>query len=74
MALAAGADPRILIGLIGGVALSRTIEGMLYGVSPRDPLTLLAVAAFLAFIAVMASYIPARRAARADPMDTLRLE
>jgi len=64
----------IVIGLAGAIAVSRTIEGMLYGVGARDPLTLLAVAAFLAFIALVAAYIPARRAARADPMVTLRLE
>src|SRR6185503_19824279 len=61
----------IIIGLAGAIAVSRTIEGMLYGVGARDPLTLLAVAAFLAFIALVAAYIPARRAARADPMVTL---
>ena len=56
------------------MALSRTIEGMLYGVGARDTLTLLAVAPFLAGIALVAAYIPARRAARADPTATLRLE
>jgi len=47
---------------------------MLYGVGARDPLTLVVVAGFLASIALAAAYIPARRAARADPMKTLRLE
>jgi putative ABC transport system permease protein len=47
---------------------------MLYGVGTRDPLTFFAVAAFLAFIALVATYLPARRAARADPMVTLRSE
>jgi len=56
------------------LALSRTVEGMLYGVGARDPLTLVVVAGFLASIALAAAYIPARRAARADPMKTLRLE
>jgi predicted permease len=64
----------IVVGLVGAMALSRTIEGMLYGVGARDPLTLVAVAAFLAFVALVAAYVPARRAARADPMVTLRLE
>jgi len=64
----------IVIGLAGAMALSRTVEGMLYGVGARDPLTLVVVAGFLAAIALVAAYIPARRAARADPMKTLRLE
>jgi putative ABC transport system permease protein len=68
------ASTGIIIGLAGAMALSRTIEGMLYGVGARDPLTLVAVAAFLAFIALVATYLPARRAARSDPMVTLRLE
>jgi putative ABC transport system permease protein len=64
----------IVIGLAGAIALSRTIEGMLYGVGARDPITLIAVAAFLVLVALLATYLPARRAAGADPMVTLRLE
>jgi putative ABC transport system permease protein len=62
------------IGLAGALALSRAISGMLFGLSPSDPATLGGVAALLAAVALLASYIPARRATRVDPVEALRAE
>jgi predicted permease len=63
--------------LIGGVAaagLTRLMRGLLYGVSPTDPLTFATIAAALISIATVASYFPARRATRTDPVKALRSE
>jgi ABC-type antimicrobial peptide transport system permease subunit len=62
------------IGLAGAIALTRYIEGMLYGVKPLDPLTYVAVVALFAAVTSIASYVPARRATRIDPMTALRYE
>jgi putative ABC transport system permease protein len=62
------------LGLAGALALTRYLEGMLYSVTPLDPLTYVAVAALFAFVASIASYLPARRATRIDPMTALRYE
>ena len=64
----------ILIGLIGSLLLGRFLLSFLYGVKPTDPLTLGAVVSLLLGIAVVACYIPARRAAKVDPMVALRYE
>jgi putative ABC transport system permease protein len=64
----------ILIGLAGSFALTRLIEGQLYGVKPTDPLTLAAVSALLCLVTAAACVIPARRAMRVDPMVALRYE
>lgn len=64
----------VTIGLALAVGLTRLMAGLLFGVSPVDPLTFLAVAAGLTGVAVLASYLPARRAAGVDPMDVLRAE
>jgi ABC-type lipoprotein release transport system permease subunit len=47
---------------------------MLYGVSPLDPTVFVAMPAILVIVALLATYLPARRAARADPMEALRAE
>jgi putative ABC transport system permease protein len=65
-------------GLAAGVALAaaitRLIRDLLFGVTPGDTMTYVAVAAALLAIAVLASYLPARRAARIDPITALRYE
>ena len=53
---------------------TRALRNLLYGVTPGDPLTLATVVALLAMVAMMACYWPARRAARLDPVETLRHE
>jgi predicted permease len=62
------------IGLIGAFALTRLMGSLLFGVQSTDPLTFVVIAMLLAVIALLASYIPARRAARIDPMVSLRCE
>jgi predicted permease len=62
------------IGVAGSLALTRLMKGLLYGVSPTDPLTFVAVVALLVSVALVACYIPARRAMRVDPMTALRHE
>ena len=66
------------LGLIAGLGLSlivsRALQGALFGVSPTDPITLVAVASILAVVAAVASLIPARRAMRVDPIVALRME
>jgi len=62
------------IGAVGAAFLTRFMSGFLYGVSPTDPPTFAAIALFLSAIALAASYFPARRATRVDPMVALRYE
>jgi predicted permease len=62
----------LLVGLGGALSLSRLLASMLYGVGPRDPIALAAVAIVLTTVAFVASYLPARRAARVDPLIALR--
>jgi putative ABC transport system permease protein len=71
---AALAGVGILIGLFGAFALSRVVAGMLYDVTAGDPVTLAGVSLLLAAVALLACYIPARRATRVDPIITLREE
>lgn len=62
----------VVIGLIGAGAATRILSSLLFEVSPTDPLTLVAVGTFLVLLAALASYAPARRAARVDPIEVLR--
>jgi putative ABC transport system permease protein len=64
----------VALGLAGAAMLSRVMAGLLFGVTPRDPLTFGAGAAVLLVVAVLASYVPARRAARVEPVTALRAE
>lgn len=64
----------VSIGIVAALVMTRFMGGLLFGVSPVDPLTFAAVAILLAGVALVASYLPARRAMRIDPMIALRCE
>jgi putative ABC transport system permease protein len=64
----------VALGLLGAFLLTRVLEGLLFAVSARDPITFLGVAVLLLLAALIACYVPARRAAHADPMSALRSE
>ena len=68
------AIPGVLIGLLGSLAFTRMMRGLLFGVSPRDPLTFVAIPVLLVLVALLASYIPAQRATRVDPTVSLHSE
>jgi len=64
----------LVIGIAGSAGLTRLMTGMLYEVRPLDPLVLGSVSLLLAFVALFASYLPARRAAKIDPITALRCD
>ncbi|MGD2093378.1 MAG: ABC transporter permease [Phycisphaerales bacterium] len=64
----------VSLGLIGALVLTRLLTGFLFGVSSRDPITLFTVIGVLVIIALLACYVPARRAAKTNPMEALRYE
>jgi putative ABC transport system permease protein len=64
----------MLAGLAGAMALGRVLSGLLFGVAASDPTVFAGAAGLLAVAAVVAAYVPARRAASASPLDALRAE
>ena len=64
----------MVLGLAGAVAATRLLTSFLFEVKPGDPITYLEVAVLLALVAMAASYLPARRATRIDPLTALRQE
>jgi putative ABC transport system permease protein len=64
----------VAIGLVASIALTRTIKNLLFGVSATDPATFIAISLLLALVALLACWIPGRRATKVDPMTTLRTE
>jgi putative ABC transport system permease protein len=64
----------VVIGLLGSLALTRFLASLLFEVKPADPLVLVAVALLLSAVALLASYLPGRRATKIDPMEALRYE
>jgi ABC-type antimicrobial peptide transport system permease subunit len=63
-----------MVGGVAAYALTRLMRSMVFGVSTSDPATYAAVAALLLVVALLAAYIPARKATRIDPMIALRAE
>jgi ABC-type antimicrobial peptide transport system permease subunit len=64
----------ILLGLGGALAATHLLSGLLYDVQPSDPRTFAAISLLLAGVALLAGYVPARRASAIDPAITLRVE
>jgi ABC-type antimicrobial peptide transport system permease subunit len=64
----------IAVGLIAALIGSRLIQSLLYGVSPRDPAVFAVTTLFLLGVALLACWLPARRAARLSPLEALRTE
>jgi ABC-type antimicrobial peptide transport system permease subunit len=68
------AIPGVVIGPLGSLVFTRMMRGLLFGLSPTDPLTFAAIPLLLVSVAVLASYIPAQRATRVDPTVSLHSE
>jgi predicted permease len=64
----------VCVGIVSAIAISRVLSGLLLGVSSRDPMTFAGISVLLAAVALVACYLPARRAARLDPSTALRCE
>jgi ABC-type antimicrobial peptide transport system permease subunit len=64
----------IAVGMVGSAGFTRLMQSLLFGISPLDPITFAVVPIVLAAAAVLASYLPARRAVSVDPVETLRAE
>ena len=64
----------LVIGLFGSAVLTRLLQGLLYETEPLDPLTFVGMSLALFIVGLFASYLPARRAAAVDPMESLRME
>jgi len=64
----------LMLGLVGAFACTRLMSNLLFGIAATDPATFLAISLLLIFIALLASYVPAQRAARVDPVVSLRYE
>ena len=68
------AVPGTILGVLLALSLGRVVQNLIYGVSPADPVILSTVVLLVLTVALIASYVPARRASRSDPMTTLRAE
>jgi ABC-type antimicrobial peptide transport system permease subunit len=64
----------VVIGLAGAFAATRLLNSLLFGVGPSDPLTFITIVLIVSVVAFLAAWLPARRAARVDPIEALRME